>query len=110
MATPDPSPPTGNSRGTRRAVQRALRTGHARDARIDALTRDLADRAVRNTWVLVFYGVLLALQLALLISRIITGDPPSDILLSAVAVVLWSAGLVWMLVNLARSRRYLSRT
>lgn len=86
-----------------------MHAGHPPDARIDALARELADRTVRNSWLLVLYGVILAIQLALLAGRLIAGDPVDDLLLSAAIVVVWTASLLWLLINRNRSRRYLRR-
>jgi flagellar biosynthesis protein FliQ len=46
----EPEPLAGVDKGTRRAVWQALRTGNARDATIDALAREAADRTVRNSF------------------------------------------------------------
>lgn len=92
--------------GTWLAVQRALRTGHAPDARIDALAREQADRTMRNSWMVGFYAVVLAIQVVLLAIRIAAGD---DLLLPVVILVLWAAGLAWLVVYRNRSRRYLGR-
>jgi hypothetical protein len=103
----DPGLLAGASRDTRRAATRALRTGHAPDARIDALARDLAARTVRRSWQLILYWVLLAIQLALLTLRIVSGDPLNDILLAVGIAVLWIAILLLQLYYRSRSRRYL---
>ena len=99
----------GAGRETRRAGRRALRTGHAPDARIDALARELAARTVRNSWLLVLYGVLLVIQLVLLTGRIVSGDDVDDILLSAGIAALWATNVVLLLISRNRSRRYLRR-
>jgi hypothetical protein len=104
-----PSLLAGASRETRRAVTRALRTGHAPDARIDALAHDQAVRTVRNSWLLILYGVLLALQLVLLTARIVAGDPLNDILLAVGIAVLWIAIMFLQLYYRSRSRRYLHK-
>ena len=99
---------SGGSRGTRRAVQQALRTGEPRDARIDALTRETAERTVRNSWLLVLYAVLLVFQIPVLIGRL-TGDADVwEIVLSFATIALWVAALAVYWVMRRRSRRYLA--
>jgi hypothetical protein len=100
----------GADRGTRRAVWRALRTGHAPDARIDALAREAADRNVRNSWVLVLYAILLLLQLGLLTLKVTDGEGFGETALSALTAACWAAALAvsWVMRN--RSRRYLQGT
>jgi hypothetical protein len=97
----------GADRGTRRAVQQALRTGQARDARVDALAREAADRTVRNSWLLIFYGVLLVVQIGLLIGRITSGDDWWEIVLTGGVALCWAAAMGVFWVMRARSRRYL---
>ena len=97
----------GADRGTRRAVQRALRTGRAPDARIDALAREAADRTLRNSWLIVVYAILLVVQLGLLIGRIVAADDLGRTILAAATSVCWAAVLGLWLVMRARSRRYL---
>jgi predicted lysophospholipase L1 biosynthesis ABC-type transport system permease subunit len=94
-------------RDTRRAVQRALRTGHADDARIDALARETADRTVRNKWLLILYAVLAVLQLALTIIRIADRDAEWQIAVSVVVTALFAGAAVLLWVTRRRSRRYL---
>lgn len=98
-------------RATRRAVRRAAWTGHAPDARIDALARDAADNTVRNVWQPVFYAVILTIELVLGTYRLIAGPPPpTDTVLSWVAIAVLNAASLGLLVYLQwRSRRYLAR-
>jgi cytochrome bd-type quinol oxidase subunit 2 len=97
----------GADRGTRRAVWRAIRTGHPADARIDALAREAADRTVRNSWMLVMYTILLVLQLVLLVSRIAAAEGVGMTVLTGTAVACWAIALTVFAVARARSRRYL---
>jgi hypothetical protein len=97
----------GATRDTRRAVGRAIRTGHAPDARVEALAREQAEKTVRNTVALKIYAVLFALQLALLGLRIVNGGPADALVLAVIGDALWAAAVGALVVNLARSRRYL---
>jgi Na+/melibiose symporter-like transporter len=105
----DGEPPlaSGANRGDRRAIQDALRTGQPRDARIDALTRQTADRNVRNSWLMVLYAVLLVFQIPVLIIRLTGDDDVWGIVLSVATIVLWAAGLAYLWVTRRRSRSYL---
>ena len=98
---------TSEKAAQRRAVRQAIRTGHAPDAKIDALARRRADQAVRQSVVVKIYAVILALQLGLLVFRIATGGPLGPLWLTVFADVLWATGVVVLAVNLSRSRRYL---
>lgn len=97
----------GAERNTRRAVQRAIRTGHAPDARIEALAREQADKTVRNRAALTIYAGLLVLQIPLLILQIVNGGPASTLLLAVTGDVLWATAVAILAVNVSRSRRYL---
>jgi hypothetical protein len=97
----------GAKRDTRRAVRRAIRTGNAPDARIDALAREQAEKTVGNSVVLTIYAVILALQFGLLVLRIVNGGPTDSLVLAVIGDALWAAAVAVLAVNLSRSRRYL---
>jgi hypothetical protein len=98
----------GADRDTQRAVRRALRTGHARDERIDALAWEAAQRDIRTGfWFPAIYAVVLVLLLGILIQRIRTRD---DGWMTALAVTLAAAlpaAVAVFLIRFRRSRRYL---
>ena len=97
----------GAERDTRRAVQRAIRTGQAPDARIAALAHEQAAKTVRNTVALKICAVVLVVQLALLVLRIVNGGPGDALVLAVLGNALWVAALTVFAVNLSHSRRYL---
>jgi hypothetical protein len=93
----------GADRDTQRAVRRALRTGHARDERVDALAWEAAQRDIRTGfWFPAIYAVVLVLLLGILIQRIRTRD---DGWMTALAVTLAAAFLAAVAVFLIRFRR-----
>lgn len=90
---------TRQGRSTRWAVLRAIWTGHAPDARIDALARDAADYTVRNVWQPIFYAIILAIELALIAYRLLAGPPmPTDSLLTWMSVAGVNAAMVGLLM------------
>lgn len=93
---------------TRRSVREALRTGRARDARVDALARDAAERStgtLRGQQII--FGVLAAVWVIGLGLRLAGGDGVGESALSAVTLVLFAA--VWVVTTRQRRRslRYL---
>ena len=97
----------GATRDTRRAVRRAIRTGHAPDARIDALASEQAEKTIRNAVAIKIYAVILALQVGLLVPRIVNGGPSDGLVLAVIVDALWAGAIGVLAVNLSRSRRYL---
>lgn len=53
---------------------RALPVGHVDDRRYEALTRQAADRNVRNGWLPILFAVALAIQLTLIVVRLARDD------------------------------------
>jgi hypothetical protein len=93
--------------GADRDTQRAVRTGHAPDERVDALAREAAQRDIRDSaWFLAFYAVLLA-PLGLLIQRIRTRHDGSMIALAVVLAAAFAVVVMASVVKIRRSRRYL---
>jgi hypothetical protein len=107
----DPFPWYGGDEGpTRRTVHRALRTGQAPDERVDALAREAAGRTVRNSkWLPRLIGVLFALQILTLISRIGERGPAGRTWLSVMISAVYAVALVGMAIEHRRARRYLRR-
>ena len=104
----DPSLLLGADQQTRRTVQGALRTGHAPDARVDALARDTARRTLRLTWLLwVSIGAML-IQTCLVVVRLVDGDGWGEVALSAFTAVAFLFSAAVQLVGRRRSRRYLT--
>lgn len=98
----------GAQRNTRRAVQRAIRTGNnTPDARVNALAREQAEKTVRNTRALKIYAGILVLQLGPLILRIADGGSKYTLMFAVLGDALWASALVVLAVNLSRARRYL---
>ena len=91
-------------RGSWRAVWRALRVGHVDDPRHAALAWEAADRNVRSVWLIVFFAVVLLIQVVLLVVRILRGD---EVFGTAAATFFLAAGLAVMWVARRRSKRYL---
>lgn len=88
---------------------RALRVGHVDDPRYAALTWETADRTVRNGWLLVFFAVILAIQVTLVIIRLARGDEVSGTLANVAGALLVAASLGFTCVTRRRSQRYLQR-
>jgi hypothetical protein len=104
----DPSLLLGADRTTRRAVQEALRTGHAPDSRIDALAADTARRTLRFTWLLWVTAGAALLQVGLVVARLVDGDGWGGIALGAVTAAAFGASAVAQLIGRRRSSRYLT--
>ena len=95
-------------RGSRRIVWRALRVGHVDDPRYEALTRQAADGNIRNVWLPVFFAVLLAIQLTLIVVRLARGADLSGTATIAASSVFLAVGLCLLWVARRRSKRYLA--
>lgn len=92
---------------TRRAVDRALRTGQAPDARIDALTRDAARASLGTLRAQQgIFGVMLAIWVVLLALRIVRGDL-RDTLLAALTTAAFAVTVVVATHRRRRGERYL---
>jgi hypothetical protein len=97
----------GADAATRRAVRRALRTGKAPDLRVDALARDMATRAVRNTWQLWLFIGVLAVQIVGAALRILGRAGAVQTGLAVLIVLSFGVSLALMMVHRRRSRSYL---
>ncbi|WP_250006809.1 hypothetical protein [Actinoplanes sp. M2I2] len=95
-------------RGSWRVVWRALRVGHVDDPRFEALTRQAADRNVRNGWLLGFLAVMLVFQAGLFIAKVVRGTDGLELAFAALVVVLAAVGVGVSWVARRRSRRYLA--
>ena len=98
----------GPGRGSWRIVWRALRVGHVDDPRYAALTRETADRNVRNGWLPVFFTVILAIQLILIVVRVARGADPSGTMATAGSSLFIAIGIGLLWVARRRSKRYLA--
>ena len=79
-------------RPTRKAVQRAIRTGRADDPRIAESARAVAAATPRQRWAPWLYAALMALQAVVLTQRIVDREPRA--VLSAVFLALF--GFAWV--------------
>lgn len=95
-------------RGSWRIVWRALRVGHVDDPRYEALTRQTADRNVRNGWLPVLFAVACAIQLTLVAVRLARGAEWSGTVAAAASALFLAIGLCVLWVARRRSRRYLA--
>ncbi len=95
-------------RGSWRVVWRALRVGHLDDPRYEALTRQTADRNIRNGWLPVLFAVAFAIQLALVVVRLARGAELSGTIATAASAVFLAVGVCVLWVARRRSRRYLA--
>lgn len=87
---------------------RALRVGHVDDPRYAALTRQTADRNVRNGWLPAFLAVAVAIQLTLVVVRLARGADLSGTVATAASALFMAVGVCLMWVARRRSRRYLA--
>jgi hypothetical protein len=104
----DPALVVGADRTTRKAVERALATGHADDPRVAALTGDTARRVLRQRILLWLWPASLMLLVAGTALQLTDRDRNwwaigSETVALAVTVAVWC----WFLVRRRRSRRYL---
>ncbi len=98
----------GADKTTRRAVRRALRTGKAPDARIDALARDTATRTVQSAWQLRLFIGVAVLQVIAAVLRAVDGASPQQIGLSVLISLCFAGSIAMIIANRRRSRAYLS--
>jgi hypothetical protein len=98
----------GTDKATQRAVQRALRTGHADAARIDALARDTATRTLRRSWPLWIFVVAITLQTAGAALRIIDNADLVNVGMAALLILMSAIMLGTLMLARRRSRAYLA--
>ena len=97
----------GADAATRRAVREAWRTGHAGDARIDALARGAARESVGTLRAQQgIFGVLLAVWVAMLGVRVVRGEL-TDTLPAALTTALFALVLALLTRQRRRAVRYL---
>lgn len=99
----------GADKNTQKAVQRALRTGEPADARIDALARDAATKALRSPWPIRLFAGTIVLMLISAVLQILSGGGALRVGLSVSVVLIFATVLATFVVNRRRSRTYLDR-